>query len=143
MSVHILIYRSAPVFRGTVSSYLDQLDSIIATSRLRNVDVNVTGVMLFNEDWFVQHLEGPEIAVRATFERISRDPRHEQVEILFDGSDERRHFPEWSMAFVGHAEAVRQRFSASPLAGASVKLRGREVVDYIVALADFNRENQL
>lgn len=142
MSFYIIIYRSVPVFHGTVSSYLDEIDKIIATARRRNCEVAVTGVMLFNEDWFVQHLEGPETAVRSTFERISRDLRHEQVEILFEGPAKCRHFPEWSMAFVGNAEAIRQRFSASPLAGANVKLRGNEIVEYIVELADLNSDRE-
>jgi hypothetical protein len=91
--------------------------------------------MLFNEDWFVQLLEGEEADVRATFGRIAVDPRHDEVEILFDSTTSARRFPEWSMAFVGDAPAVRKRFADSPLASPDVTMRGEEVVDFVVALA--------
>jgi hypothetical protein len=135
MSVYTIVYRSAPLFAGSIAAYLLEIDSILATARRRNAEVSVTGAMLFNEDWFVQLLEGDETAVREIFGRIAVDPRHEEVEILFRSFTENRRFPEWSMAFVGHAEAVRKRFADSPLATPGVKMRGQQVVDFMVELA--------
>jgi hypothetical protein len=42
---------------------------------------------------------------RATFERIQRDQRHGDVTVLECGPTEARGFTNWSMAFVGQAEA--------------------------------------
>jgi hypothetical protein len=135
MSVHTIVYRSVPVFAGSVAAYLAEIDSVLATARRRNPEVNVTGAMLFNEDWFVQLLEGEEADVRSTYERIARDPRHEEVELLVDRTVPERQFPDWSMGFVGDAPAVRKRFSESPLAKAEVVMRDDDVVDFMVALA--------
>lgn len=135
MTIYTIVYRSAPVFTGSVADYLAEIDRILATARRRNAEVSVTGAMLFNEDWFVQLLEGEEADVRATFERIAVDPRHEEVQILFDSATAERRFPEWSMAFVGDAAAIRKRFADSPLAKPDVTMRGEEVVDFMVALA--------
>ena len=139
MSIYTIVYRSAPVFSGSVADYLAEIDRILATARRRNAEVSVTGAMLFNEDWFVQLLEGDKGAVHATFDRIAADTRHEEVEILFDRSTADRRFPEWSMAFVGDAEAIRKRFADSPLARPSVKMHGEEMVDFMVALAHDDR----
>ena len=139
MAIFTIVYRSAPVFTGSVTQYLAEVDRILATARRCNTGASVTGAMLFNEDWFVQLLEGEKDAVRATFERIAADPRHDEVEILFEGSTAERRFPEWSMAFVGDAEAIRKRFADSPLARPEVKMHGQEVVDFMVALAHDNR----
>lgn len=139
MSIFTIVYRSAPVFTGSVADYISDIDRILATARRRNAAVSVTGAMLFNEDWFVQLLEGAEDAVRETFERIAADPRHDEVETLFEGSTEDRRFPEWSMAFVGDAEAIRKRFADSPLAKPDVKMHGQAVVEFMVALAHDDR----
>lgn len=47
----------------------------------------------------MQVLEGPKEAVLETFERISRDTRHERVIRLSRREIEELSFPGWSMAF--------------------------------------------
>jgi hypothetical protein len=138
MTIYTIVYRSAPVFDGSVADYLLEIDGILATARRRNAEVSVTGAMLFNEDWFVQLLEGGEADVRATFDRIAADTRHDDVQVLYENTTATRSFPGWSMAFVGDAAAIRKRFANSPLAKPDVTMRGEEMVDFVVALA---REN--
>ncbi|TPG46566.1 BLUF domain-containing protein [Sphingomonas glacialis] len=135
MAVHTIVYRSVPVFNGSISSYLGEVDSILATARRRNPAANVTGAMLFKEDWFVQLLEGDEGDVQTTFDRIATDPRHEDVELLVNRTVPARQFPDWSMGFVGDAPAVRKRFAESPLAAPGLVLREDEIVDFMVSLA--------
>ena len=134
MTTHTIVYRSVPVFAGSIATYLGEVESILATARRKNQDVNVTGAMLFNEDWFVQLLEGEKDDVRATYERIAADPRHEEIEILVDQDTPARRFPDWSMGFVGDAPAVRKRFAASSLAQPEMVLRADEIVDFMVSL---------
>ena len=116
-SLHTLLYRSH------ATRELDERDllPILMSSMRNNARVGVTGVLLYgpptsqpapNPDAppattivpfegpgvFVQWLEGPEDAIRSTYERIDADPRHTDVEILDSGTGERRLFPHWSMA---------------------------------------------
>ena len=63
------------------------------------------------------------------------DPRHKDVELLFEGKTAERRFSNWSMAFVGDAAAIRARFEHSPLTKPTVLMRGQEVVDYMFTLA--------
>lgn len=134
MTLHTMVYRSIPVFSGLLKNYIFEIDQILSTSRRRNETQGVTGALLFNEDRFVQLLEGEEFDVKSTFERIALYSRHEAVELLFDQNTKERRFPAWSMAFVGQAAAVREKFADSPLTKSSVTMRGDQVVDFIVKL---------
>jgi hypothetical protein len=54
--------------------------------------------LLINDDQFVQTLEGPEPAVRGLYVKISKDRRHEHVELLESGDVPERVFGRWAMA---------------------------------------------
>ena len=73
------------------------LHRIVAVSMGRNRTVDITGLLLAHDGWFVQALEGPEIEVLALMLRINRDPRHRGVRILGSGVAEARLFRDWNM----------------------------------------------
>ncbi|MDQ6765050.1 MAG: BLUF domain-containing protein [Verrucomicrobiota bacterium] len=77
----------------------DELLEILRVSRENNTQADITGLLLYKQRRFMQLLEGPEVAVRATFARIERDPRHHDVTILLEGETSERDFADWSMAF--------------------------------------------
>jgi hypothetical protein len=52
-------------------------------ARTSNRKQDVTGALLTHGDWFVQALEGQEATVRALYERIHRDRRHEKITVIF------------------------------------------------------------
>ena len=60
---------------------------------------------------FAQVLEGVRKDIEATFERIQRDERHEDVEILAFEEAQSRGFPSWSMAFVGRSREDENLFA--------------------------------
>lgn len=74
------------------------LASILASAQEHNVDNDVTGALAYGGGYFVQVLEGPEGAVAETMERITRDPRHDSLEIIGPLPVSRREFPDWCMA---------------------------------------------
>ena len=53
--------------------------------------------MFYQNGRFLQFIEGPEKSARALFSRISRDPRHGTIEILFDEPISERGFGNWAM----------------------------------------------
>lgn len=73
------------------------VETVLAISRRNNRTVQVTGLLVVGGRRFLQVLEGPEYAVRATFERIKGDPRHFAVVILHEGDIATRAFADWSM----------------------------------------------
>lgn len=98
-----LAYCSRPV-----KFSFDKTDEILAASRRNNATAGVTGALIYDDSAFLQWLEGDEAGLRAVFERISRDPRHESIKLLSVRKLEDRLFPDWSMmAAVTEAQALR------------------------------------
>jgi len=76
------------------------LEAILAESRHHNLAHGITGVLLHGEGRFMQYFEGPEAAVKATFDRILRSSRHTGIVTLEDMSRVGRLFGEWTMGSV-------------------------------------------
>jgi hypothetical protein len=88
------------------------LKTLLANARVRNRAAHVTGMLIYKEGEFLQTIEGDESAVRKTFQRIWRDPRHGDMVLLQDVEFVRgpRLFGEWSMGF---ADATCSAFMLS------------------------------
>ena len=70
---------------------------IVQASQRNNAAVDVTGILLASNGWFVQALEGPRRQVSTTLARIARDSRHEVFELLQAGPVDGRMFGRWTM----------------------------------------------
>lgn len=92
MPMQQLIYASRPFGYDT-----QLLAGILATSRVRNAQSNITGALICRPDIFLQLLEGPIGMVETTFDRICKDDRHTEVQLLTRSKIEDRLFPEWAM----------------------------------------------
>jgi len=79
----------------------DLVESILASSTRKNPTNDITGVLVATETHFLQVLEGEFETLNATLERISRDPRHEKVQLISFAGIEERKFGEWAMHGVG------------------------------------------
>ena len=77
-----------------------ELGSILRVARATNGAQGITGALLVYDNWFAQTLEGPEAAVCALYEKISRDKRHDSVELRDQGVVNQRVFSRWAMARV-------------------------------------------
>jgi hypothetical protein len=88
-----LIYRSRISEETTARDMLD----IMSTSRSRNREVGITGILLSNGKEFMQILEGPAEAVNALFVKLVEDPRHTRIELIHYGRVETRLFDDWRM----------------------------------------------
>ena len=108
---YMILYCSRNRIESSPEQQLEEVRSILASSRKNNVACGVTGALLFNTAMFAQVLEGPLAAVEQTFERIQRDLRHDQVVVLESGMIAARDFPEWSMAFAGMDPAESAAFA--------------------------------
>lgn len=95
-SLHRLIY----VSRWTALLGEDlaaALHRIVATSMANNRTIDVTGLLLAHEGWFLQALEGPNAAISGLMGRISSDPRHRNVHTLSAQPAKQRLFSDWNM----------------------------------------------
>jgi len=72
---------------------------LLRKSREKNTALDLTGILLFKSNQFMQALEGPEDAVRSLYSVIEADPRHSGVRTVLDSVIEERQFPQWSMGY--------------------------------------------
>lgn len=79
-------------------SYTD-LQDILEVSRKNNDRDEITGLLLYRDDYFIQVLEGQADLVRRTLERIRHDDRNYKVKVLYEGTAGERMFAHWNMAF--------------------------------------------
>jgi hypothetical protein len=77
------------------------VDSILDSSSRNNPENNITGVLVATKTHFLQILEGEFEALNETFERISRDPRHDQIQLISFADSRERKFGAWAMHGVG------------------------------------------
>jgi hypothetical protein len=94
--VHRLIYVSCWA-NGLGEDIGAALRRIVMASIPKNRQLELTGLLLVHEGWFLQVLEGPEAAVSSLTARIGRDPRHREMQVLCSVPDEERLFGDWSM----------------------------------------------
>lgn len=76
-----------------------ELDALLEKSRSNNLRDGLSGVLLYRDGDFLQVLEGPADAVRATYQRIGCDPRHSRIMMIDESDIETRSFADWSMGF--------------------------------------------
>lgn len=86
----------------------DLFDSILDSSSRNNPEKGITGVLVATETHFLQVLEGEFAALNATFEKISRDPRHDNVQLISFSDIKRRKFGHWAMHGVGLFDLNRE-----------------------------------
>jgi hypothetical protein len=108
--------------------------AILRSARPFNGLNGVTGLLLAAEDRYFQVLEGPEESVSLVMARIKVDPRHHSIDILRDGSADRRMFADWAMAYrdEGHPHGMMEARLEQLVARMSEELAAR-VRDFAAA----------
>ena len=76
-----------------------ELVDLLVDSRARNADRGVTGLLLYRAGRVMQMLEGDADVVRALYDRIRGDVRHQHVTNVWTGNAVERRFPSWTMGF--------------------------------------------
>jgi hypothetical protein len=77
-------------------------DEVLALLRqcLANNEANdVTGLLIYNNETFLQTLEGDEQVVDELYRKIQNDPRHTNLILLDRKTIQSRRYADWSMAF--------------------------------------------
>ena len=88
-----LIYCSQA--KGTLK--FENVKAILKSAIHNNTKNKLTGVLLYNHNYFIQCLEGQRLELNQTFQKISKDSRHENVCLLNYQAIGARQFSEWSM----------------------------------------------
>jgi len=94
-----LLYASRPAAPLTASI----VDAILTQSQDGNQAKGITGILCFNDELFLQVLEGGRDEVCELFNAIVRDDRHKNVRILSYEEIPERRFGGWTMGQVNIA----------------------------------------
>jgi len=89
-----LIYTS----RSLENISIDFVENILVSADRFNSVHEITGLLLYNQDIFMQFLEGPADNMDRVLDRIFNDPRHHNAKTLYTGYSDQRFYPDWSMA---------------------------------------------
>lgn len=104
------------------------IDDICAGAQVRNVELDITGILTVKDGRFAQVIEGQERALRRLMVRIKRDLRHHSVTVIADGPIEMRRYRDWRMLYRDPKEFVRDQ---PDTVLAQMALMGRMVSDRI------------
>lgn len=73
------------------------VDKILASATKNNAKIDVTGVLLYSEQKFLQCLEGEYTEIMALYDHIKLDKRHKNAVMISVSKIEERVFPSWQM----------------------------------------------
>lgn len=76
-----------------------ELIRLLYRARIANEGREMSGVLIHAQGRFLQVIEGHTWKLLAAFENIRRDPRHMDVEVLWERSIARATFPSWPMRY--------------------------------------------
>ncbi|WP_026837741.1 BLUF domain-containing protein [Gillisia sp. JM1] len=77
-----------------------EIKKILDSSKKRNIDRGITGILLFLEGNFFQVLEGEMETLKALFQKIKYDFRHYNVMAIFEKEIDEANFEGYSADFI-------------------------------------------
>lgn len=77
----------------------EAIDELLERSKRNNATRKITGAMIYANGYFMQLIEGPQIAVDELYSAIEADPRHEVLSLLHNQEIKYRHFSDWAMEY--------------------------------------------
>lgn len=93
------MYRLVYVSAAKVPFTQPQLLELLKVARDKNQRLGITGMLLYKDGDFLQLLEGERSAVKALFDHIKQDPRHDGTIVVDEEDTDERLFQDWSMGF--------------------------------------------
>lgn len=97
-------------FSHATRSFNDaEISALLSKARSTNRDLELSGLLLYNQYSFLQILEGDEPLVRWKYSRILNDPRHQKVTVLFEQYLQNPGFSGWDMGFVHTKKSVTDK----------------------------------
>ena len=86
----------------------NDIEQILLTAREKNPLQSITGMLCFNQNYFLQCVEGSRSAVNTLLRHLMNDDRHINVVILDYSELSERAFSNWSMGFVPESKLTEK-----------------------------------
>lgn len=65
-----------------------------------NQEHEITGILCYGNHCYFQLIEGPKSAVELLYEKIAKDPRHQDIKLMFKEPISIRSFETWHMKYM-------------------------------------------
>jgi hypothetical protein len=75
------------------------LDNLLEEIREKNIRKGVTGLLLYNDELFIQIIEGERTVIEELYAVLAKDARHNNIVKILEEPVECRSFPNWSMGY--------------------------------------------
>ena len=95
----------------------EDIENILEKARSNNLKNNVTGLLCFNNKYFLQCLEGSREKVNNTYHQILNDKRHSNIIMLSYTEIIEREFEKWSMGYMPQSsltDPLNLKYSGTP-----------------------------
>ncbi len=99
-----LIYAS----EASAPMQVDDIEGILNDARRKNRSLDLTGILMFDRQFFLQVIEGDPQQLSDLYARLARDARHKRLKILQFDAISQRSFGDWSMGFAAASNANQQ-----------------------------------
>lgn len=112
------------IYTSTITEQfeVDDIARILKVAQVKNKALNVTGLLSFNRQFFLQCLEGTRQDVNQIYHKIATDPRHKKPEIIDYQEIPHREFDSWNMgylqiqkAFVNYFISIQKASVSTPI----------------------------
>ena len=86
--------------------------AIVKQAREHNAIHGITGVLIFNGEWFAQYIEGEPLSIEQLVRNLVVDSRHCELKVHMQDPLEQRRFAAWCM---GYADVENAGFDMEAL----------------------------
>ncbi|MDU0112701.1 BLUF domain-containing protein [Psychrosphaera aquimarina] len=90
------------IYTSTISNDITpkEIEKILTKAQSNNDKKDITGMLYFSRNKFLQCLEGGRVSINETYHTILNDTRHSNIILLNYEEISQRVFSNWSMAYV-------------------------------------------
>jgi hypothetical protein len=102
MTTGIVMFLTRILYASTATDHFkpEDIEHILNKARLNNSKINVTGMLCFSSNYFLQCIEASRTNVNELYHRILNDKRHSDIVLLEYKEISEREFSDWSMSYV-------------------------------------------
>jgi len=132
-----LVYYS----RASREMSLSDLKNILGTARDNNDDIDVCGMLCYDQLYFLQALEGDRETVNELYLDIADDPRHDDVVIISYNEITEQIFPNWQMGYAGSSAQFTQLLKElGQVTFSPIDMTAEQAFDFLKQMSNFQSE---
>ena len=127
--------------RASREMSLADLKDILETARDNNADLSICGMLCYDQQYFLQALEGEREAVNELYLDIADDARHDEIVIIAYNEVDQPTFPEWKMGYAGSSvqfTSLLQELGQTHFAPADMS--GEQALQFLTKMSAFQTE---